>query len=388
MISFSPDLSNLTRLANFFSQAGGRSSHTLSKIDVQSQTETGLSIVTAEGDKVTLSTQASFQGTGVKYNARGVVEGQAISLRSNALEGGFSSQKHMTIEGHLNEQELQDINNLVTQVNGLRQDVATGDLDAILENAQQISTTQSIASIDLSIQHSQSLSVQGASHTQESTSLSHASEVPNHNASGPSFPVNSPLGLLESLLKPQGRTSRTREGESQIEHPDRGNAQGKNSVDHGLLGPPSQGLQKDQGPIINGLNSVLHTLSEKISKGVQRIAKLASKLEEKLERQSEKIVHAFEKLSEAVAEGKTPKVERLRNQIDKRIDRIENYTERLGSRIEDAADKVTNLADKLNDRLTQSRLSSSDAPLNASTVPIESTKGEIPQSENKIIAEA
>jgi 6,7-dimethyl-8-ribityllumazine synthase len=62
MVSFFFDFSNLTRFANHFSSVGGRSSQSLSKVGVNTQTQIGLSIVTAEGDKVTLSTNASFQG--------------------------------------------------------------------------------------------------------------------------------------------------------------------------------------------------------------------------------------------------------------------------------------------------------------------------------------
>ncbi len=337
MVSFPADFSSLTRFANFFSSAGGRSSQSLSKVEVNTQTHTGLSIVTAEGDKVTLSTSASFQGIGVTYNARGVAEGQAISLRSNALEGAFLSQKHITIEGDLNEQEIQDIKKIVNQVNGLRQDVVSGDLNPILANGQQIAATGSISSVDLHIQHSESISV-------EQTSLRHTQERPayptraiNNEVQGAPGPGTSLLGFLEGLFKPKESDTQLSE-----ENPSTTSSE------------PSNPPQKES---VSGLIKFLNSIEEKILKGARRIAELANRLNGRVEKQSDKIAQSYEELSDAVAEGKTRKADLLRNKIDRQIDRLEHTTDQIGSKIERTTDKLTDVIGSLTDRFAQSGLS-------------------------------
>jgi hypothetical protein len=341
MVSFFPDFSNLAQFANLFSSAGGRSSQSLSKVEVNTQTQTGLSIVTAEGDKVTLSTSASFQGIGVTYNVRGVAEGQAISLRSDVLEGAFLSQKQITIEGDLNEQEIQDIKKIVNQVNGLRQDVVSGDLNAIVANGQQISATGTIARVDLHIQHSESILV-------EQTSLRHNQECPayptgaiSNEVPGPPGPVTSLLGFLEGLFKPKGSNTQLSEGNPSAKNPD-----------------PSQTQQKE---IANGLIKFLNSVGEIILKVAHRIAELANRLNEKVEKQSDKIAESFEQLSNAMADGKARKADHLRNKIDRQINRLENTTDRVGSKIERTADKLTDVIGSLTDRLAQSGLPEGEA---------------------------
>jgi archaellum component FlaC len=387
MVSLSPEFSNLTRFANLFSQPGGRSSQTLSKVDVQSQTQTGLSIVTAEGDRVTLSTNASYQGTGVKYNARGVAEGQAISLRSNALEGEISSQKQITIEGDLNEQEIEDIKKLVNQVNGLRQDVITGDVKAILANGQQLGATGSIASVALNIQHSESVTTQQASLRQRSQPQSSPSGqvAPGHQGGRSSG--TSPLDFLKEIFQSLGRNSRSDEGLHGAEKAIASQTPIQNAVIENKPPLETQEQPKKVEQAEGGLVQFLNEIGEKIFQGAKKIAKLANRLVEKVERQAGKIAKTIERISEAIANGNEEKAERLQQKVDRRINRLGRITEKIGERIERAANKLNKLIDSLTERLVPSKaLSGETAPIPPST-PIEDTNVEESQTEQKPIGE-
>jgi len=363
MISFSPDFSNLTRFANLFSSPGGRSTQTLSKVDVHTQTQTGLSIVTAEGDRVTLSTNASFQGTGVRYNARGVAEGQAISLRTNALEASFFSQKHLTIEGDLNEQEIQDIKQLVNQANGLRQDVVSGNINAVIANGQQIAATGSIASVNLNIQHSESVSVERTFYRRTDGSPAYLSGAITNEVQGAPSPGTSPLAFLESLFKPKDSHTQLSEG-----------IPGSKNSD------PSNSHQKD---LISGLNKFLNSIGEKILKGARRIAELANRLNRRVEKQSDKIAQSLEELSDAVAEGKSRKADGLRNKIDRQFNRLERTTDGIGSKIARTTDKITDATGSLTDRLTQPGLSGGEPFSNGTSTPVEPSTTPEPSTETK-----
>lgn len=387
MISFSPDFSNLTKFANLFSNAGGRSTQSFSKVDVHSQTQTGLSIVTAEGDKVTLSTNAEFQGTGVKYNARGVAEGQAISLRSNSLEGSFLSEKQITIEGDLNEQEIQDIKKIVNQANGIREDVAKGDLDTIVANGQQIKATGSIASVDLHIKHSESVSFQKANYQQKPEQAAYPSGAINNIEPTQSAPSPSPLEFLRGLLNslgnqpPESDESRRVETSNPSQAPTTQSPTGNTSASL-----PEQG-QSAENQTVLGLTKFLDKIGEKILRGAKTIARLANKLNENVERQADKIAQAYKKLSETLANGNEGKAKRLQYKIDRRTESLNETTERFGSRIERATNKLTGLIDRLEDRLTPSESSTSEIPETPVTEPTEPSTPTEPQAEIKTPAE-
>lgn len=389
MVSFSPDFSNLTKFGNLFSNAGGRSTQSFSKVDVHTQTQTGLSIVTAEGDKVTLSTNAAFQGAGVKYNARGVAEGQALTLRSNSLEGAFLSEKQITIEGDLNEQEIQDIKKIVNQVNGLREDVATGDLNTILANGQQIKASGSIASVDLKIKHSESVSVQQAffkhGHRHKPEQEVYPSGAINNEEQRPSSPsANSRLELLKGLFQTIGSQIRESAGTSGIGNTNQTLKPLNQNPAESKSGSLSQQIEKRTNQALQGLQSFLDDIGEKILKGAQKIARLANQLNEKVERQSEKIAEAFKQLSDAVANGNIQKADRVEDKIDRRINRLEETTEKFESRIARATDKLSNVIDTLTDRLTQSSSQEGVSSQNSDS----DQSGEVePQTEIKTTAE-
>jgi len=392
MISFSPDFSNLTNLtkfANLFSNAGGRSTQSFSKVDVQTQTQTGLSIVTAEGDKVTLSTNAAFQGTGVKYNARGVSEGQALTLRSNSLEGSFSSEKQITVEGDLNEQEIQDIKKIVNLVNGLREDVATGDLNTILANGQQIQATGSIASVDLKIKHSESLSVQQAFYTRghHHQSSAYPSETITNETPESVKATTSPLGFIDGVLNSTGQ--KTRFG------PDAQNIENSSLLESSTSKSPSNQksetfltrLLEDIGMVAKGGRKFNEALSEKILKGSEKIARLAGKLNKAVESTTARIEKDTQKISDLLAEGKFEDAGQLQQRTDRRIDRLGKTTERLSSRIERTTDRLNEIINTLTDRLKEAGPLTENSTNQASPDQEESPESTEPQTEIKTTAD-
>ena len=355
MLSFDPSTSSLfSRFNNLVASRGGNSAQSLSQVSVQTQTKSGLSIVTAEGDTVTLSTNTAYQGTGVRYNARGVAEGQALTLRSNSLESELISQKQITIEGDLNEQEIQDIQKVIKQVNGLTKDVKSGNVQAALVHGQQISASGTIASIDLKIQHAESIKVSQAFEQRGGGNAGRAGQPVAPNGESATTLVspqdNALQGLLASkfLSKPEqeqhersGRVSHREEGlrRSGSEEPDESFTQKvKNSVKDG----------------VEGLVEFFNKVGEELLRGAEAIAKLADRLKNKVEKQAEKIARVYERLGEALAAGKTDKAERLQDKLDRRVDRLENTVDKFSSRINKVANKlVDKLTNLLGDRVDQ-----------------------------------
>ena len=348
MVQFDPSTSSLfSRFNNLLASRGGNTAQSLSQISVQSKTQSGLSIVTAEGDKVTLSTNTAYQGIGVQYNARGVLEGQALTLRANTLESEFISQKQVTIEGDLNEQEVQDINKIIKQVNGLTNNVKSGNLKAAVANGQNISASGTIASIDVKIQHAESIKLSQTFERRGITNATQAAQPVTQGGEGGPGLVSPQDNLLQGLLaskflfKPEhdqqdrsGRVPHSHERFSNSSH-----GKGEES----LAQKVKEGFQKG----IEGLVEFFNKVGEELLKGAEKIAKLADRLKNKVEKQAAKIAKAYERLAELLEDGKTEKAERLQNKIDRRVNRLENKVEKISSRINRVAEnllgKLTNI---------------------------------------------
>ena len=345
MLSFDPSAYSLfSRFNNLFASRWGKAVQSLSQVSVQTQTKSGLSIVTAEGDKVTLSTNTAFQGTGVRYNARGVVEGQALTLRANALESELIRQKQITIEGDLNEQEVNDIKKIINQVNGLTRDIKSGDVKSAFANGQRITASGTIASIDVKIKHAESITL---SQTFERKGVTHsgpvAQPITHSNEGGPGLlsPQDNLLqGLLASkfLSKPEHHQN---DRSARPPHSDlRLFTSGSDQSGDSLTQKIKEGLK--QG--VEGLVEFFNKVGEELLKGAEAIAKLADRLRHKVEHQAARIAKAFERLAESLESGETDKAERIQKRLDRRINRLENTVEKISSRINEAAN---NLANKL-----------------------------------------
>ncbi len=388
MISFSPDLSNLTKFANIFSNAGGRSTQSFSKVDVQTHTQTGLSIVTAEGDKVTLSTNAAFQGTGVKYNARGLVEGQAVTLRSNSLEGSLTSEKQITLEGNLNEQEIQDIKKIINQVNGLREDVATGDLNTILANGQQIKASGSIASVDLNIKHSEFLSVQQGFSTRgpkPEQPVYPSGTIPNESLESANATIST-LGFLEGILNSIGQKTRF----DRDAHNTEISALPETSASERSFNQKSENflprLLEDIVSLTKEVGQSRESLSENILERAGKIATLAEKLNKALESTTARIGKDTQKISTLLSEGKFEEAQRLQQSTDRRVNRLGKTTQRMSDRIERNTDRLTEEVESLSDRLQKGGALTENFPNQGSRDQPEEVQTAEPQLESKTTA--
>jgi len=341
MVSFDPSASSLfSRFNNLVASRGGNTAQSLSQVSIQTKTQSGLSIVTAEGDKVTLSTNTAFQGTGIQYNARGVLEGQALTLRANTLESESISQRQVTIEGDLNEQEVKDIQKIIKQVSGLRNDVKSGNLKAAVANGQQISASGTIASIDVKIQHAESIRLSQSVERRGITNATQAGQPAIQGGEGGPGLVSPQDNLLQGLLasrflsKPE-HEQQDRSGRVPHSH-ERFSNSGHGKAEESLTQRVKDGLKKG----VEGLVEFFNKVGEELLKGAEKIAKLADKLKNKVEKQAARIAKAYERLTGLLEDGKTDKAERLQNKIDRRVNRLENTVEKVSSRINKVAEKL------------------------------------------------
>jgi hypothetical protein len=76
----------------------------------------GISLVTADGDKVTISRASSVQVGVGSYNYRGQLNDNTVSLQGSTLHASAESSFSLSVEGSLSQDELNDIKKLVSKI--------------------------------------------------------------------------------------------------------------------------------------------------------------------------------------------------------------------------------------------------------------------------------
>ncbi len=124
-------------------------------VGAYSSLDAGLTIQTREGDVVSLSTSQYSELTAHEYSSRGVVSNEngyaavAYSVREITLTTGETFS--FTVEGDLNEEELQDIESILTGVDNIIGDMMDGDLQGAVSQAMRMGYYDSISSYEADI---------------------------------------------------------------------------------------------------------------------------------------------------------------------------------------------------------------------------------------------
>jgi predicted small metal-binding protein len=95
-------------------------------LSIESRRTTDIALVTSEGDRVTLSATSLFEATYEAYNSKGVmntgVTGETLTLTA-------SSALAISVEGSLNEQELEDIERIVSTMREMASEFFAGEVE-------------------------------------------------------------------------------------------------------------------------------------------------------------------------------------------------------------------------------------------------------------------
>ena len=117
--------------------------------------DAGLTIQTREGDVVSLSTSQYSELGAHEYSSRGVVSNEngyvaaSYNVREITLTTGETFS--FTVEGDLNEEELEDIESILTGVDNIIGDMMEGDLQGAVSQAMRMGYYDSISSYEADI---------------------------------------------------------------------------------------------------------------------------------------------------------------------------------------------------------------------------------------------
>ena len=124
---------------------------------------TDLTIKTSEGDIVKLSTQSFYDFKSLLYDKKGRIYSDAgtitnrITYREMTLQSGESFT--FSVSGHLNAEELKDIEKIVKQIDHIIHDMKKGDMGNAIKKALNMGGYDTISgfSADLSVKKSFSM---------------------------------------------------------------------------------------------------------------------------------------------------------------------------------------------------------------------------------------
>lgn len=127
----------------------------VSAISTASDLTGRLSVTTAEGDKITLSADLEARFQAASYQGHAESNGTTVDVRAKSAAFSLSQQYGVTVEGDLNEQEVQDLEKLFRKVSSIFHKFFNGQDEAALAKtaglAAQFSQASSLSSLDLSV---------------------------------------------------------------------------------------------------------------------------------------------------------------------------------------------------------------------------------------------
>jgi hypothetical protein len=146
------------------------------RASVELRASAGISLVTADGDKVTLNASSSIQAGLQTYDYFGRTRGQTVAARGEELQLATSNGYAVTVEGKLDQAELADIRQLISTLSSVSKDFFAGNSQDGLQHLAQLDDLDSIASFKASFNYTRQVSAVAASQI-SSTAAAQAQET-------------------------------------------------------------------------------------------------------------------------------------------------------------------------------------------------------------------
>ncbi len=137
----------------------GTQSSRLTQVQAETHTSADITLVTAEGDKVTLSTDAVLQAAYTRYDARGHLRGYGIDRHAETFQMASANDISLQIEGDLNSAERADIQQALGTIEQFAADFFNGKGDEAPNQIFNLGNLNTLRSIDATLEFSQSLTV-------------------------------------------------------------------------------------------------------------------------------------------------------------------------------------------------------------------------------------
>ncbi len=138
--------------------AGFRTSDVL-RVKASTETHADLTVLTAGGDRVTLSTESLLRASYTELNFQSTDARRSIDLHATASEVQRSNSIAVSVEGQLDQQEEADLQRLVGKLEKIVKQFLGDDPEGALDQALNIGDLGSVASFQLDVQESEQIAV-------------------------------------------------------------------------------------------------------------------------------------------------------------------------------------------------------------------------------------
>ncbi len=132
-------------------------------LTVDYQKSKNISILTSEGDVVTISSHEELHTGYYSYQEATSGSGSLSYQEGKQFELSASKEFSLSVEGDLSKQEIKDIKKSLRLINKILKGYQSGDIEKVLKNVSKIGKLDNIASLEAAIQQ-----VSSVSYTQQS----------------------------------------------------------------------------------------------------------------------------------------------------------------------------------------------------------------------------
>ena len=153
-------------------------SSNLTRLTASTDTHTDLSVITAGGDRVTLSAESLLRASYAELNSQSTDQQYRLDLHSTDSQVQSGNSIEVSIQGQLDQQEQADLQLLVGKLEKVVKQFLGGDTEGALSKALQIGDLGTVASFQLNVQQS----AQIAFTREQQVSADGAQAVPGQNA--------------------------------------------------------------------------------------------------------------------------------------------------------------------------------------------------------------
>ena len=138
--------------------AGGSYSTTeFTRVTTSLEQNEDITIITAEGDKVTLSSDSQFQTTYATYEGLVHTKGNSASFHHENIGLEASRAISISVDGNLSKEELKDIDKAVRTIEKIMRDFLSGDIEHAIGRAMKIGKLKSISSLEANLRYERSM---------------------------------------------------------------------------------------------------------------------------------------------------------------------------------------------------------------------------------------
>ncbi len=122
-------------------------------VTTENHTSADLTVVTKEGDRVTLSTRLHSEASYVTYNRWGSISGMEIDTQAERVHSNTSHEFSMVVEGDISEQEWEDIADVREKVEDIAEHFLAGNIDGAKDILTTLLYDRSISSLNASMRY-------------------------------------------------------------------------------------------------------------------------------------------------------------------------------------------------------------------------------------------